>query len=782
MDINTVDENLVELLTNTVNMTAMFYDIFLNPEPLDIDLQMYNDENELITVTIPNRAKDRITPYVGEGSPEGKEVAPIGAVYVDTATSTVYYKVSGDDAYGWNPMISQASMETFIRTYLEARGYITTTSLRTYLVTNEYVTVPSMAEYLTVNGYLRGQNLPDAIRAALTDRLILATDDTEEPMKDITIGNFVASIISSDLGNSLIRGSDSKLYVNDSDTGVVAGTYEYPKNLVVNSKGKITSLQQGSVATTEQFGVVKPDGITVKVEDGVISASGSSRNIGEIVVSTTPLVDAGLHLLDGAVIRGDGIYSDFVNYMTDLYNEDPTSNYFAQEATVYNISVIGSLLNNSGVLSGFSTTSYAQVPGGTFSPGNSAWEVVFKICTGSSTTTRQFVWASSGPAVGFGDIIIEGSKFKYTLSSTGNTGDICDEISGTSTVEVNTDYWVKVSFDGVDSYSMSYSTDGSTYTADTSVTSSATVYQGSSALLGIDWSGSVYQAPFLGTIDLNGSYIKIDGSDWWTGSTTYSGDDAWQYLVETYGVCGKYVYLPNYSANVDAIRLPKVTGFIEGTIDEHKIGDLVEAGLPNITGTFFGENASGNYKFTGAFYRTSEGSNRGIGSTDADNYQTGFSASNSNAIYGNSTTVQPQAVKVYYYVVIATTEKTNIQVDIDEIATDLNNKVDLSDLRECEVVVETYRNGTEWYRIWSDGWCEQGGYISASGDSGTKVVPLKVEYLSPNYTILLTIEHASTGNGGYGVRSGTQSTSQFTMWWSATGITGFYWSTQGYRT
>lgn len=140
IDLDNVQENLAELLTNTVDMAAVFYDIFLNPEPMDVSLQMFDDNNELITVTIPNRAKDRITSYIGEGSPEGVIEAPIGSTYVDTATSTVYYKVSGSDSFGWNAVISQSLMETFIRTYLEARGYVTTSALRAYLLNNKYVT------------------------------------------------------------------------------------------------------------------------------------------------------------------------------------------------------------------------------------------------------------------------------------------------------------------------------------------------------------------------------------------------------------------------------------------------------------------------------------------------------------------------------------------------------------------------------------------------------------------------------------------------------------------
>ena len=237
-DLDIIQQNLTELLTNSVDMAAVFYDIFLNPQPLDINIQMYDDNNQLITVTIPNRAKDRITPYVGEGSPEGVVEAPIGAVYVDTLTSTVYYKVSGSDSYGWNAVISQSLMETFIRTYLEARGYITTSSLHTYLVTHEYVNIPSLETYLNVNGYIRGKNLDSIPALDLTNQLMVVTEDETDFLKNVSFGNLLASSVSSDANNILTRGTDSKLYVEkEADSGVEAGTYNYPINLIVNSKG-----------------------------------------------------------------------------------------------------------------------------------------------------------------------------------------------------------------------------------------------------------------------------------------------------------------------------------------------------------------------------------------------------------------------------------------------------------------------------------------------------------------------------------------------------------------
>ena len=141
IDIDVLLENVVELLTNTVNMTAKFYDIFLNPTPMDIELEQYNDQNELITVVFPNRAKDRILTKFGEGSPEGVVVAVMGTMYIDISNSEVYIKVSGDDEYGWIPVSSEENIIPIIRKYLIDNGYVTVD----YLVEHGYITVDDHA-------------------------------------------------------------------------------------------------------------------------------------------------------------------------------------------------------------------------------------------------------------------------------------------------------------------------------------------------------------------------------------------------------------------------------------------------------------------------------------------------------------------------------------------------------------------------------------------------------------------------------------------------------------
>ena len=165
-------------------------------------------------------------------------------------------------------------------------------------------------------------------------------------------------------------------------------------------------------------------------------------------------------------------------------------------------------------------------------------------------------------------------------------------------------------------------------------------------------------------------YAENPTANYFTDETT------WQHSVTTYGSCGKFVY----DSVSKTVRLPKVSDILQSTTDINALGDLIEAGLPNITGNTVREIKSSSTQISttewyGAMgYKTGDsGSYGGSGTT----YRAAFlflDASKSNPIYGNSNTVQPQTIKAFVYIVVANSTKTSIQVDIDNIATDLNNK------------------------------------------------------------------------------------------------------------
>lgn len=160
----------------------------------------------------------------------------------------------------------------------------------------------------------------------------------------------------------------------------------------------------------------------------------------------------------------------------------------------------------------------------------------------------------------------------------------------------------------------------------------------------------------------------------------FTTESDWQQSITNYGVCGKFVY----DSTNNTVRLPKITGILEGTTDLTALGDLVEAGLPNIIGRL--DNAClDRVSANGAFYKSGYNSGTGYGGNSYTDTGVALDASRASSIYGNSTTVQPQTIKAFYYIVIATSTKTDIQVDLDNVTTEINNMVSKEDLIEFDI-------------------------------------------------------------------------------------------------
>ena len=210
-------------------------------------------------------------------------------------------------------------------------------------------------------------------------------------------------------------------------------------------------------------------------------------------------------------------------------------------------------------------------------------------------------------------------------------------------------------------------------------------------------SGSGIYADFVAKIE----ELYTQHPEW----NCWISESDWQTSVSTYGACGKFVV----DTTNHTVRLPKVTGIVEGTIDANALGDLVEAGAPDINGTFAFHGGSYEYQnlmYTGGVDVTGAFGGQQIGQATvnvlqqagySDNYtKVTFNASQSNSIYGNSNTIQPQTIKGYYYIVLANVTKTEIQVDIDNVLTDLNSKAD-TDLSNVSNASQTFKDKSiEW--------------------------------------------------------------------------------------
>lgn len=135
--------------------------------------------------------------------------------------------------------------------------------------------------------------------------------------------------------------------------------------------------------------------------------------------------------------------------------------------------------------------------------------------------------------------------------------------------------------------------------------------------------------------------------------------------------------------------------------------------------------------------------------------------------------------KYLYFYVGETVQDANL-INAGAVLDALDDKVDI-DLNNCTkpYITETYVNGTSWYRVYSDGWCEQGGQIIGT-TSGT------LTYLKPyqdtNYTIFMhavgTYAGSVTGSGLFNPQTRTASSCTYyqdgnanTMMWQACGYT-----------
>ena len=120
--------------------------------------------------------------------------------------------------------------------------------------------------------------LPDLTQSNNDDEIMVITNDEYNQLKKEKISDFITDLTSTDENNAIVKGTDGKMFVTDfgnasnitegtlpvsvlpdipkdklpeietddlPDSGITAGTYTYPTDIVVNSKGQVTSITEG---------------------------------------------------------------------------------------------------------------------------------------------------------------------------------------------------------------------------------------------------------------------------------------------------------------------------------------------------------------------------------------------------------------------------------------------------------------------------------------------------------------------------------------------------------
>lgn len=232
-------------------------------------------------------------------------------------------------------------------------------------------------------------------------------------------------------------------------------------------------------------------------------------------------------------------------------------------------------------------------------------------------------------------------------------------------------------------------------------------------------------------------------------------------------------------------RTPKFAPYQQITMKVDQTTTYHKAGLPNISGTFNSrgiELDSEKFKGTGCFYWDEDFPYTDDTSGHVDYPTTGgigFSARSANKVYGNSATVQPEAHE-WVICVVAYGIATNVgSVDIQNVMSAVNAvQASLAQIPQPRTyVTKTWSSGTEWYRIWSDGFIEQGGHGKDSTCTFSK------PFSNKNYTFNVNPSNEYTSHpdwlAAYENRPG-RTTTGTKISWNDHGDLGWDWRASGY--
>lgn len=395
-----------------------------------------------------------------------------------------------------------------------------------------------------------------------------------------------------------------------------------------------------------------------------------------------------------------------------------------------NVDTVGSLTNNNGVLSGFSSSNYALTD--VVLPSSiTSYEFVAKFTTGSDITTQQGILANSKTNYATPQIIVaRDNTFSFNHPVNSTTWVTVDGL----TPQANTTYWVKATWDGT-TFSGYYKTSEEAEYTLLGTDSATTIYWVEQIGIGIDT--TTY--PFSGSIDLKESYININGSRWWSGANCLNinknsnghifYDIADKAIVDAYyeekGVAWFYgvdttnerIFLPrgkNYLAftqnNIPVVGNGLSLGLMDGKgnnagLAQVQVGGNMTEPIRDAYGVEVGTNPGTTIAFS---------PNVAYGVTD-DAEKSGLIA-NTEDLFSNN----PEA---YIYMVVGNTEVESAATDIVDITTSENDTIPLF---------------APWYFDFepnSTAWLIAGGQKNNGGLYASTYATLVQELTNPKYNL-----------------------------------------------
>ena len=554
---------LSQLATNYSNLFADYYNLFYNPTPMDIKVELYDDEGNLNEITIPNRAKDKTYILNGSGNPEGSVSAPMGSTYQDIAGGVVYVKqFDTTDSTGWSELMTLGSLGDFlIQDAGTPEGSITASKGVLYV------------DKASASLYIKNTD------SGNTGWVLLSTDMSNLANKDLN--NLT---ITTQDGVGINRFANTSLSNLNTDGQSVLSSKEDKSNKITTISVSSTDVQYPSAKATYNF-VTEASSLQADVDLSNLTSAGE----GHFVKVATQVRDCILSAPNGL----PSISGNIVNLAqgTVLLCANGATNSVVTVGSAKSVTISGSVADEGLLL--YNNTNDALL-----------------YCS-----LKKYYRQISQPTGSTNSIWYNPSNNEYRVMSLGN--------------------WSKIVAAEIGRYSQDNSGNVSNF------------YSYSTLKTATEDDISVLQNQILRIGDpiptLNFDYLPVN-CIWLEGSEI--SKVSYPHLYSIYG--------DNYGTPLDNDNfvLPDLRGKVfwgeETQLESGVVVPYIDAGLPNLTGWFQG-SGTGTGNADGQLFKVKE---LGI-----DVYNTGgepdnrytFDASSYNSIYGNSSTVQPPAIKVRYY-------------------------------------------------------------------------------------------------------------------------------------
>lgn len=225
----------------------------------------------------------------------------------------------------------------------------------------------------------------------------------------------------------------------------------------------------------------------------------------------------------------------------------------------------------------------------------------------------------------------------------------------------------------------------------------------------------------------------------------------------------------------ETFRLPLKNG-MEGIFASGVKGNGIALGLTNGT-TYAGlaDNSSYGAVLSSSAYGTNVSATQ---RSDGVVGTFGITTDSSKSGMVVDTTI-PSGWNLYYYVG-ETVQNSNL-IDAGRIGEILPTKLDTSKVKAY--IVETYKNGTSGYIIWSNGYCEQWGSVSSNASNSAFNISLLKNFINTDFNAFVYGSYSANQDLYSSQINITKSVSKLTVWIAASHGTlprTFDWKTCGY--